>query len=96
MIELSNVTFLMRGFKDKNIQNQQVDYNSDRLSNLTGNNDTGGINKQKILKTWLGIFENTGRNFPGGNSLGGSLIGGIFPGGSFPDTQTLYISKIST
>ena len=25
----------MRSFKDKNIQNKQVDYNSDRLSNLT-------------------------------------------------------------
>ena len=47
LIELSNVTFFMKSFKDKNIQNQQVDYNSDRLSNLTSNNDNGDINKQK-------------------------------------------------
>ena len=43
---LNNITFLMRSFKDKNIQNQQLDYNSDRLSNLTSNNDNGDINKQ--------------------------------------------------
>ena len=36
----------MRSFKDKNIQNKQLDYNSDRLSNLTSNNDNGDINKQ--------------------------------------------------
>ena len=54
----------MRSFKDKNIQNQQVDYNSDRLSNLTSNNDNGDINKQKnkkrgweYLKTWVEIFQ---------------------------------------
>ena len=35
MIELSNITFLMRGFKDKNIQNKDVDYNSNRVSYLT-------------------------------------------------------------
>ena len=33
LIELSNITFLMRSYKDKNIQNKQLDYNSDRLSN---------------------------------------------------------------
>ena len=43
---LNNITFLMRSFKDKNIQNQQLDYNSDRLSNLANNNDNGDINKQ--------------------------------------------------
>ena len=43
---LNNITFLMRSFKDKNIQNQQLDYNSDRLSNLPSNNDNGDINKQ--------------------------------------------------
>ena len=37
----------MRNFKDKNIQNQQVDHNSDGLSNLTSNNVKGDINKQK-------------------------------------------------
>ena len=36
----------MKSFKDKNIQNQQVDYNSDRLSNLTSNNDNSDINKK--------------------------------------------------
>ena len=41
----------MRSFKDKNIQNEQVDYNSDGLSNLTSNNDNGDIKKQKKLKT---------------------------------------------
>ena len=40
------MAFLMRSFKDKNIQNQQVDYNSDQSSNLTSNNDNGDINKQ--------------------------------------------------
>ena len=35
LTELSNITFLLRSFKDKNIQNKQVDYNSDRLSYLT-------------------------------------------------------------
>ena len=43
---LNNITFLMRSFKDKNIQNQQLDYNSDRLSNLASNIDNGDINKQ--------------------------------------------------
>ena len=33
--ELSKITFLIRRFKDKNIQNEQVDYNSDQLSYLT-------------------------------------------------------------
>ena len=33
MIEFSNITFLKGNFKD--IQNKLVDYNSDRLSNLT-------------------------------------------------------------
>ena len=61
----------MRNFKDKNIQNQQVDYSSDRLSYLTNNNDNGYINKQKNEKTWVGIFKNMGGNFPGGNFLGG-------------------------
>ena len=61
----------MRNFKDKNIQNQQVDYSSDRLSYLTSNNDNGYINKQKNEKTWVGIFKNMGGNFPGGNFLGG-------------------------
>ena len=37
LIELSNITFLMRSFKDKKIQNKEVDYNSDRLSYWTGN-----------------------------------------------------------
>ena len=37
LIELSNTTFLMRSFKDKKIQNKDVDYNSDRLSYLTSN-----------------------------------------------------------
>ena len=32
LIELTNITFLMRSFEDKNIQNKWVDYNSDRLS----------------------------------------------------------------
>ena len=54
MIELSNITFLMRNFKDKNIQNQQVDYSSDRLSYLTSNNDNGYINKQKTEKNMGG------------------------------------------
>ena len=35
LTELSNITILMRSFKDKNIQNKQVDYNSDRLSYVT-------------------------------------------------------------
>ena len=43
---LNNITFLMRSFRDKNIQNQQLDYNSDRLSNLASSNDNGDINKQ--------------------------------------------------
>ena len=71
----------MRSFKDKGIQNQQVDYNSDRLSNLTSNNDNGDINKQKNSKTWVGIlFKNMGGNFPGGNSLYGN-----FPGRNSPE-----------
>ena len=44
----------MKGFKDKNIQNQKLDYNSDPLSNFTSNNDdidgNSDINKQKIKK----------------------------------------------
>ena len=44
------------------------------------------MKKQKILKTWVGIFENTGGNIPGGNFLGGN-----FPGGSFPDTNLLTL-----
>ena len=35
LTEWSNITFLMRSFKDKNIQNKQVVYNSDQLSYLT-------------------------------------------------------------
>ena len=77
---MSNFTFLMRSFKDKNIQNQQVDYNSDRLSNLTSSNDNGDINKQKKLKTWVGIFKNMGGNFPSGNCLGVNFPGGIYQG----------------
>ena len=86
----------MRSSKDKNIQNQKVDYHSNRLSNLTSNNDNGDIDKEKKLKTWVGIFKNMGRNFPAQNFLGGNfrsrnspgreLIGGKFPGESFPDT----------
>lgn len=34
MAELSNITFLMRSFKDKNVD-KQMEYNSDRLSYLT-------------------------------------------------------------
>ena len=71
----------MRSFKDKNIHNQQVDYNSDGLSDLTNSNDNSDINKQKNSKTWVGIFKSMGGNFPGG-----SLIVGNFLGGSFPDT----------
>ena len=37
----------MKSFKGKVIQNQQVDYNSDRLSNLTSNDVNDDINKQK-------------------------------------------------
>ena len=78
MIELSNITFL----KDKNIQNQQVVYNSDRLPNLTSNNDNGDIDKQKQKKkTWVGIFKNMGGNFSGGNFLGGNFPEGIHQGG---------------
>ena len=40
----------MRRFKDKNIPKQQVDYNSDRLSNLTSNNDIGDIINKKNKK----------------------------------------------
>ena len=86
----------MRSSKDKNIQNQKVDYHSDRLSNLISNNDNGDIDKEKNFKTWVGIFKNMGRNFParnflGGNfrsrnSPGGKLIGWNFSGESFPDT----------
>ena len=54
---MSNITFLMGSFRDKNIHNQQVDRNSDRLSNLTINNDNGDINKQKNLKTWVRNFQ---------------------------------------
>ena len=35
LTELSNITFLMRSFKEKNIQKKQVDYKSDQLSYLT-------------------------------------------------------------
>ena len=63
----------MRSFNEKkNIQDHQVDYDSDRLSNLTSNNDNGDINKQnkkkacwEYLKTWVGIFQV--RIFWGGN-----------------------------
>ena len=34
LIEICNNTYLVRSFKDKIIENKQVDYNSDRLSNL--------------------------------------------------------------
>ena len=34
LIELSNIRFLTRSFKDIIIKNKQVDYNSDRLSNF--------------------------------------------------------------
>ena len=47
LTELSNITFLIRSFKDKFIQNQQVEYNSDRLSDLNSSNDNCDINKQK-------------------------------------------------
>ena len=42
--------------------------------------------KQKIKKTWFGMFKNMGGNFLGGNFPRGSLMGGNFPGESFPDT----------
>ena len=35
LTELGNITFLIRSFKDKNIQKKQVDYSSERLSYLT-------------------------------------------------------------
>ena len=35
LTELSNITFLMGRFKDKNIQKKQVDYNSDGLTYST-------------------------------------------------------------
>ena len=106
MTELSNIAFLMRSFKDRNIQNQQVDYNSDRLSNLTSNNDyvtVTSINKK--IKMWVGIFKEIGGNFPGVNFLGGnfpwrnsprkgegeSLIGRNYPCGSFLDTIYSFI-----
>ena len=54
------------------------------------------MQKQKKLKTRMGMFKNMGGNIPGGNFLGwnfpggnfpgGSLLGGNFPRGSFPDT----------
>ena len=47
MIELSSITFLMRNFKDKSIQNQQADYSRDRLSNLGSKIDNGDIDKHK-------------------------------------------------
>ena len=54
----------MRNFNEKSIQNHQVDYDSDLLSNLTSNNDNGDINKQRkqktcreYLKSWVGIFQ---------------------------------------
>ena len=90
---LNNITFLMRSFKDKNIQNQQLDYNSDRLSNLASNNDNGDINKQTKLKwrrwvkifkkTWVGIFKNIDGNFSEGNHHEGVWLVGIFRVGVF-------------
>ena len=71
MIELSNIAFFKRNFKDKNIHNQQVDYDSDGLLK----NDNGDINKEKNLKTWMGIFKNMAGNFPGENFLGGNIPG---------------------
>ena len=71
----------MRSVKDKNIRNQQVDYNRERLSNLTSNNDNGDFNKQKNLKAWVGIFKNIDENFPGGNFLDGNFPGGVHQGG---------------
>ena len=35
LTELSNITFVMISFKDKNTQSNQVDYNSDQLSYFT-------------------------------------------------------------
>ena len=97
MIELSNITFL----KDKNIQNQQAVYNSDRLPNLTSNNDNGDIDKQKknkkrgweYLKIWVGIFlvgifwvEIFRREFTRGEFDWWEVSGWEFLGGSFTDT----------
>ena len=72
----------MRSVKNKNIQNRKVDYNRERLSNLTSNNDNGDINTQKKLKTWVGIFKNMGGNFPGENFHGRNFPGvggGVIP-----------------
>ena len=59
----------MKSFKDKNIQNQQLDYNSGPLSNFTSNNDdigsNGDINKQKIKKHEWAFCGERG-NLPGG------------------------------
>ena len=57
------------------------------------------MKKQKILKTWVGIFKNMGGNIPSGdflsgNSPGGNLIDGNFPGSSFPDT-IIYLQSYS-
>ena len=90
LLLLSNITFLMRSFKDKNIQNQQVDHNK------TSINDNGDINKQKknlggYLKTWMGIFQ---VGIFRGEFTRGSLIGGNFPGGNLPGRIWLNANKI--
>ena len=53
------------------------------------------MKRQKISKTWVGIFKNNGGNIPLGDFLGGispggeggSFVGWNFPGWSFPDTN---------
>ena len=73
LIELTNITFLMRSFEDKNIQNKWVDYNSDRLS----------TSKMFLVLVFSWGFSGEGDS-PGRRGGGGSLIGENFPGGNFP------------
>ena len=76
LIELTIITFLMRSFQDKNIQNKWVDYNSGRLS----------TSKTFLVLVFSWEFSGEGDSPGGGSLIGENFPGGNFPGGSLPDT----------
>ena len=85
----------MRNFKDKHVQDKQLDNNKRRLSYLTSktfkfvtilaDNGDKGDNNEKT-----NYLKNVDGNIPGGNFLGGNFPGmgglyrGSFIGGNFP------------
>ena len=93
MTELSNITFLMRSFKYKNIQNQQI-YQTWPATVIT----VTLINKKdkkrgsEYLKTWVGIFQ---VEIFGGGFNRGEYDWCNFPGGSFHSTKSNISKEIN-